>query len=258
MLRSYRPVPCHHDRHGRYCSKCGLEINPPRLTFHVMAIEFVATWLQRGFRATALGLLLAPGQQIRFYLRENRNLLVKPVNYLFVIAAFHYWVLTLYDRSKNGIDNAVMGLSADSATDRAAAGILHWLYDHYYQMQLVQAALLALLLRFVFFRRSGFTLPEFTIAVTYIVAQNTLLQSIVDLFFTPFHRVAPQLLTTGLAFSYNTWSLAQLLRARDPLSIVRVVAAQVSALAISAVLLILVLLLWESWPGLRELLAGSA
>lgn len=246
MLRSFKVVPCDHDRHGRYCSKCGLEVDPPRLTFQTIAVEFLAIWLQRGFRDTIVGLTLAPGHQIRHYLKENRALLVKPVNYLIVIAAFRYWALTLYNTRSDGIDDAVLGLHGSAAEKAVLEPAVRWLYDHYYQLELLQAVLMALLLRFVFFRRAGFTLPEFTIAVTYIVAQSTLIQGLLELFFTPFHRVPPQGLMATASLGYTAFALSQLLGPMTAGRFARIVLTQALVMALALGIVLGGLVLWEN------------
>ncbi|MBB4065678.1 DUF3667 domain-containing protein [Gellertiella hungarica] len=249
MFQPLRITPCQHDRHGRFCSKCGLETDPPRLTFSAMAMEFVASWLQKGFRQTAFGLLLAPGHQIRAYLSENRNLLVKPVNYLLILAAFHYWVLGLYGERGGGIDPAALGLSGPDASDAAAVHMARWLVEHFYQIALLQAVLSALLIRYVFYRREGWSLPEYTIAMTYIMAENLLIQSLVDLLFTPFHRVPPSGLHYAVGATYTIFAIGQFLGARHPRQWLRVALAYLTATLSGVGLLVLGMLLWQSWSG---------
>lgn len=246
MLAPFKTAPCIHDRHGRYCSKCGVELDPPPLTFRSIATEFLAVWLQRGFRDTVVGLTFAPGHQIRHYLRENRGLLVKPVNYLIVIAAFRYWSLTLYNRAEKEIDDAVLGIDGTVPQHSAIETGIRWIYDHVYQIQFLQAALMALILRFVFFRRAGFSLPEFTIAVIYILAQSTMIQGVLALFFTPFHHVPPATLTTAAGVAYTFFALSQLLSPVTAGKMLRIAAVQVVVMATAVALLVAVFLLLES------------
>lgn len=249
MLPAFRFTPCEHDHHGRYCSKCGQETDPAPLDFRTIANEFVAAWLQRGFRASVIGLTLAPGNQIRHYLRQDRSLLVKPVSYLIVIAAFHYWVLGLYNPGRQGLDDAVIGLSPQESHGQTGTA-LRWMFEHFYQLQLFQAILMALILRFVLFRGSGFRLPEFTIASTYILAQTTLFQSVITLFFTPFHQVPPQGLPLLVSTAYTAFALSQLLGVRRPGQFARVLLAQALAIVTSLVVLVGGLALWENWPSI--------
>ena len=249
MLRVPKPLPCDHDRRGRYCSRCGLEIDPPPLTFRTMGTEFVASWLQRGFRATAFGLLLAPGHQIRHYLLENRNLLVKPVNYLLVMSAFHYWVLSLYGQAGGGIDPAALGLSDVGPQARAAVEGVRWLYANFYQMALLQAAVTALLLRYVFFREERWTLPEYTIAMTYIMAENLLIQSVLALCFTPFHRVPWGSLQFVGGAGFTLFATAHFLEVKSVACWLRVALAQMLAAIAGVAALIGAILAFESWAG---------
>lgn len=247
MLRSLAITPCDHDRHGRYCSKCGQEVEPAPLTFATMATEFVATWLQRGFRATVLGLTLAPGQQIRHYLRQDRSLLVKPVSYLVIMSAFRYWTVSLHSRTAGKLDATAMGLAGASGEERQLLPVVGWVYDHFYQIQLVQAALLALMLRFVFFRRSGTSLPEFTIAMTYILAQSTMINGLLHLFSLPFGRLPPEMLTLAAGTGFTLFGIVQFLQVRDIGGIARVLGAQMATLAVTLSAFILAVLVWLTW-----------
>lgn len=249
MLRSLTPLPCDHDRHGRYCSKCGQEVDPPRLTFAAMVMEFQAVWLQRGFRSTIVGLMIAPGVQIRHYLRENRNLLVKPVNYLIVMSAFHYWTLLLHSRTGDRLDTAAMGIDPADGNARKLVPAFHWIYDHFYMLQLFQAAVLALMLRFVFFRRSGATLPEFTIAMTFLLGQSTLINGLIHLFFLPFGMLPPSELPLLAGSAYTFFGIVQLLQIRSTTGFARVAGAQVSAALLAVLVLLVGMTLWlgDEW-----------
>lgn len=249
MLRSLMPLPCQHDHNGRFCCKCGQEVEPARLTFAAMATEFMAGWLQRGFRATVIGLLLAPGVQIRHYLTENRSLLVKPVNYLIVMSAFHYWTLQLHSRSTGRLDNAALGIDPADRDMRLLAPALQWVYDHFYMIQLFQAGLLALMLRFVFFRRSGATLPEFTIAMTFLVAQSTLLNGLLHLLFVPVGMLPPSALLLVTGAGYTFFGIAQLMRVEDAGGYARVVGAQLSAAFVSLIVILVGMLFWLGKEG---------
>ncbi len=229
---------CDHDRQGRFCSKCGREIDPPRMTFKALMAELSAVWLQKGFRQTAIGLLVAPGRQVRRYLFKDRLLLVRPVSYLIVAAAFHLWVLSLQGMDRGHFDDAALGFTGQAPKDKVVLAAIGWLYDHFYHFALLQAAVAALLLRFVFYRRSGLTLPEYTILMTYGLAESLLIQGIIGLALLPSQIPLPGSVRLLIGLVYNGWVIADMHGARRVTGLLKAFAAYLAAIGLIFVLLI--------------------
>lgn len=236
---------CQHDRRGRFCSRCGLDLSPPRLTYRALYQELIASWLQRGFRQTALGLLLSPGTQLRGYLRADRSLLIKPVSYLIVVAAFHLWVLSLLSHSNGDIDPAALGLTDVGSVDPVLVQALLWLMHHFYQFALLQAGLMALSLRYVFYRHSGYSMAEYMIVVTYLLTQSILIQAVLTLLYIPFQRPMPGVVHFAIGISYVSFAIGQFHRATRPLDWLRALSAYATAMLVVFITLIGLLFLWE-------------
>ena len=243
---------CTHDRHGRFCSQCGLELDPPRLTFLALYQELSASWLKRGFRQTALGLLLAPGVQLREYLRHDRTLLIKPISYLLVVAAFHLWVLSLIGQSKGDIDPVVLGFDSPATADPALLQAVRWLMHHFWQIALVQAALVALSLRFVFYRRSGYSLAEYMIVVIYLLTQSILMQALLTLFYIPFQQPMPGAVHLLIGGVYITFAIGQFHNAAGPAAWVRALASYALAMLVVLGALFALLTIWETQHAVIE------
>lgn len=235
MWQPAKIEPCRHDRHGRYCSKCGLEIDPPRLTFRTIWSDLLFSWLQQGFRQTFVGLLVAPGHQVRHYLKEDRTRLIKPVSYLLIAAALDYWVVrqTGHDAAGN-VTTTAMGIdAATAATEPMIVEFSRWLVTHIWQIMLAQAALMALLMRYVFFRRIGHTLAEFTIFLTYVLAQSILLQTIAGLFFIPYGHPLPNWAHLAIGGGYTIFAIAQFTGTVRPPGILRAIGTYAVAVVLA-------------------------
>lgn len=229
---------CHHDRRGRYCSKCGRETNPPRLTFRTLMTELSANWLQKGFRQTALGLLVAPGRQVRRYLLDDRMLMVRPITYLVVISAFHLWVLSLAGPGHGRLDPETLQLSGEALQNKLLLAALGWFNDRFYQFALLQAAMVALLLRFVFYRGSRLKLPEYTILMTYVLAQSFLMQAVLALLLVPFQTALPSGLRLLIATLYSSWAIAQFHQQENPSGLLKGAASYLAGLMLMFALLL--------------------
>lgn len=236
---------CSHDYRGRFCSRCGVEINPPRLTIHALLAELSASWLQRGFRQTFIGLLLSPGRQIARYLKTDRNLLIKPVSYLIVISAFHLFVLSQFSATGDQLDQVALGLEPASRQNLLLVASLRWLLDHFYQFALAQAALIAVLLRFVFYRSKQYTLAEYIIFMTYVTAQSVLLQAIGTLGFLPTHHPMPALVHLAIAFLYTSWAISQFMEAETTADYLKAAVGYFTALALSLTFIVSIVVLLE-------------
>lgn len=243
MWISGRAETCQHDRHGRFCSKCGIEFEPARLTFHALWAELTAGWLQKGFRQTAIGLLLAPGRQIRTYIRMDRNLLVKPVSYLIVISAFQLWVFSLYSHGSD-VNPSVLGMQPGGREEAGEWDVINWILHHYYQFELALAGFTALLLRFVFYRRSGYSMPEIMIFMTYVLAQSLLLQTVLSLVLYLCGMPLPVNLRTAVGLVFTVWAIGSFMEARTVMGWLRAIGSYATVLALVALMVTGAIFYW--------------
>lgn len=245
MFKSLLGTPCNHDSFGRYCSKCGHERLPSRLTFKSLIEEFVASWLQKGFRQTVIGLLVAPGQQLRRYLQSDRTLLVKPVSYLVIIVAFDYWILSLTKGGAESLTAIGLGVDATADDDPVMTEALVWLMQHGLEYSLAQALILAGLLRFVFYRKRYISMAELTIFSTYVLAQSLLLKGVLNTLLIPINTAAPGGFVMLLGIVYNTWAIASFMDGISVRGIVKAAAAVFSSIVASFIAVVAVLVIWD-------------
>lgn len=237
--------PCEHDSFGRYCSKCGHERAPARLTFRSLLDEFIASWLQKGFRQTVIGLFIAPGHQIRRYLKADRTLLIKPVSYLIVLVAFNYWILSLTKAGSETLIGSSYSAQATGEDEKAIAEALTWLSKHGFEFSLVQAFIAALLLRLIFYRKRHMSLAELTIFMTYVFAQVLLLKTLVNVVWLPTGTIAPVALVAPLGLAFNIWATASFMGGVSLRGMIRATLSQVTATFVTIVVLILALAVWD-------------
>lgn len=70
---------CNAELNGEYCSQCGQAFMPPRIdhTFIIEELRSVFNF-ERGIFFSIKALLTAPGKNVRLFIEEDRNRLVKP------------------------------------------------------------------------------------------------------------------------------------------------------------------------------------
>lgn len=162
-----------------------------------------------------------------------------------MVAAFHLWVLSLLSHANGDIDPAALGLTDAGSMDPVLVQALLWLMHHFYQFALLQAALMALSLRFVFYRHSDYSLAEYVLVVTYLLTQSILIQAVLTLLYIPFQRPMPALVHLAIGVGYVSFGIAQFHRAARPLEWLRALSAYATAMLLVFMTLIGLLFLWE-------------
>lgn len=245
MLKSLLGTPCNYDSFGRYCSKCGHERMPPRLTFKSLIEEFIASWLQKGFRQTVFGLFIAPGQQLRRYIKADRTLLVKPVSYLILIVAFNYWILSLTKGGAASLTMSGLGEEASRQDNRAMAEALVWMSRHNFEVSLVQAFIMAFLLRFLFYRKRHVSMAEFAIFSTFVLAQSQLIKGLLNVAFLPTGTIAPTWLPLAASSAFNIWAIASFMHGLNFRGVLLATASLATSIFATILLLFCVLIIWD-------------
>lgn len=237
--------PCEHDSFGRFCSKCGHERAPAKLTFRSLFEEFLVAWLQKGFFQTVIGLFVAPGQQIRLYLQSDRTLLIKPISYLIIIVAFNYLILSLTDEGSSTLLGGTYTAQSTGEDEKAIAEALTWLSKHGFEFSLVQAFIAALLLRLIFYRKRYLSLAELTIFTTYVFTQSLLLKTLFNVAWLPTGGIAPVALVAPLGLAFNIWATASFMGGINLRGVIRATLSQLTAILVTMALLILALVIWD-------------
>ena len=157
---------CAHLTDHPYCPLCGKKLSFKRIDASILDETQIEHWLTKVFRQTLLGLFIAPGQRIRTFISSDREVLSRPLPYLVVMAALATWTSNLIqERDQCGTIVACQ-----------------WTVDYPLQMQVIQAMIFALVLRFMFFRHSGYNIWEFATLFVFLLAQTLVISSIFSVF----------------------------------------------------------------------------
>ncbi len=155
------PVAGEHLEGYPYCPLCGKKLAIKRIDSSILEENKVEYWLTKIFRQTLFGLFIAPGQRIRTFIQTDREVLTRPLPYLVLTAAVAKWTTDLANEMVQCDGNM----------------LCQWALDNPVATQIIQAMLLAAVLRFVFFRNSGYNVWEFATLFVYLLAQGFLISS---------------------------------------------------------------------------------
>ncbi|MBC9246999.1 DUF3667 domain-containing protein [Paracoccus sp. 11-3] len=155
-------------------------------------------WMEKGFRRTLVGLTLRPGRSIRIFLFQDRNYLIRPLAYLIVAMSFSLWVDHLF------------------AAEEVCApddGLCLVLRDDAQFVQLTLIGVFAVLYRLAF-RNAGLNLWEYSVGFGYIVAQATMIASLISLVLAPISSDWDAGISIILYLGYTIFAIVQLLKIR--------------------------------------------
>lgn len=202
---------CEHKRGEKFCPKCGKQLIVEPINPRFIAEQFYAAWMLKGFRDTLLGLFVRPGHLIRDYLVADRDLIVKPVLYLTLCATFFAWTNSHFTR--------------DAICAKEAEWFCEWIFQHVAAMQTLQAVILTLSIKYIFFRKSSFGLMEIFAFSMYVLAQILLISAL--FIFISFHINAQMILGVSLLVRmlYESVATSQFFEAKSARDHLRAAAA---------------------------------
>ncbi|TDQ11834.1 DUF3667 domain-containing protein [Pedobacter metabolipauper] len=159
---------CNHELTGSYCSNCGLPIKIKRIDSHyiIHEIEHVLHF-EKGILFTIRELLVRPGQNIREFITDNRNRLVKPI--IFVILSSLIYTLTIhYFHIEDGYVNS------DDTKGSSVSLIFNWIQSHYGYANIMMGIFIAFWLK-LFFRKYNYNFFEMLILLCFVMGMGMLI-----------------------------------------------------------------------------------
>lgn len=197
---------------GNYCPKCGTPFMLNRINgqYIVKEIRSVLNF-DKGILFTTRELILRPGLNIRKFIQEDRNRLVKPIIFLIlcsVIYTFTQRVLHFEDEY----------MKADMG-DSAVAKIYEWIRTNYGYANIVMGIFIGLWTK-VLFRKSGFNIYEILILIFFIMGIGMLIYT---LFGIVESLTKLKILYFGvlIGFIYTAWAIARFFDGRKVSSYIK-------------------------------------
>ncbi len=169
---------CQSELHGNFCSNCGQPRTLQRINGRYIAAEIGSVLnFDKGILFTIRELLLRPGENIRTFILEDRDRLVKPVVFIIVCSLIY----TLLQQTL-GFEDGYVGFSFSE--DSTTTAVFTWISQNYGYTNILMAVFIALWIR-IFFRRYGYNLFEILIVLCFVMGIGMLIFSffgIIDAF----------------------------------------------------------------------------
>lgn len=213
---------CKHVAGVRFCPHCGKQLVVAPIDGRFM-LEQYSIWTTKLLRDTIIGLTLRPGHLIRDYLTRDRDLILKPITYVALCVGVFLYVNDT--------------LPADACDRR------FWLcalaLKNALTMQLVQAAITSIVVKYVFYRSAPYSFYEILAFALYILAQSLLISSLMLL---AQDAGAPPLVALRVGFAirelYALMALGQFFEAKSVLGWLKAALALAVSMALLVALIV--------------------
>ena len=140
---------CSNELNGNYCSNCGQPTRVKRINGQYILHEIGSILnFQKGILFTIKGLLTKPGQNIREFIAEDRNRLVKPIMFV-IVCSLIYTIATRLFHFQDGY------ISYSGEEKSTGTLIFGWLQNNYGYANLLMAILISMWIK-IFFKKYNY------------------------------------------------------------------------------------------------------
>jgi len=206
---------CNEPFYGNYCSNCGqpakLRRIDGRYIIHEIASAFNA---DTGMLYTTKNVLLTPGESVRRYITENRNLYVKPITFL-IITSLIYTLICHFFR----IGAEEFYIRPSEIKMPTLTLCINWMIDNKGYLGIIMGLVAAFPIR-LFFRKYGFNLFEIFVLLCYLSGIATLIFSVALIVQGLMHLNLIRI-TVLIVSIYNTWAIGQFFDSRKAVSYIK-------------------------------------
>ena len=151
---------CNTELYSKFCSECGQPAKVKRINGHYVIHEIVRVLnFEGGILYTIRELLTNPGQNVRIYLSENRNRLVKPIIFIIITSLIYSLITGLFH-----IDENYVRFEGPEIQNSTVFKIFNWVKEHYGYANIIMGIFIAIWLKLFFskFRYNFFELLIYT------------------------------------------------------------------------------------------------
>ncbi|TNE71436.1 DUF3667 domain-containing protein, partial [bacterium] len=118
---------CNYEHNGNYCPNCGHPLKLERINGRYILSEIASILnFQKGILYTIKELLIRPGQNIRSYISEDRNRLVKPIMFILITSLVYTLFVEIFHFSDGYIN-----YNFDDLQGSTLSVIFKWIAEHY-------------------------------------------------------------------------------------------------------------------------------
>ncbi|HCT30323.1 MAG TPA: hypothetical protein DIW31_06240 [Bacteroidales bacterium] len=204
---------CHNEFDGNYCPNCGHPQKLERINGRYIFSEIADVLnFQKGILYTIKELLIRPEQNIRAFISEDRNRLVKPIMFI-LITSLIYTIFVGIFHFEDGYVNYT------DIKESTTFEIFKWVQENYGYANIIMSIFIGLWLK-VFFRKYPFNFFEIIILLCFVMGIGMLIYSAFGVVRGLTHV---NLMKVGaiIGLVYTTYAVGQFFEKRKLLSYVK-------------------------------------
>ncbi len=161
---------CDSEFEGNYCPNCGLPKKLERINGRYILSEIGSVLnFQKGILFTIKELLIRPGQNIRGFISEDRNRLVKPIMFILITSLIYTIFVRIFH-----FEDGYINYSDDK--ESTTLEIFKWVQGNYGYSNIIMSIFIGLWLK-ILFRKYPFNFFEIIILLCFVMGVGMLIYS---------------------------------------------------------------------------------
>ncbi len=205
---------CDNEFEGNYCPSCGHPQKLERINGRYIISEIASVLnFQKGILHTIKELLLRPGQNIRQFISEDRNRLVKPILFILICSLTYTLFVQIFEFKDGYID-----FQFDDS-DSAMSLIFQWITQNYGYSNILVAVFVAIWIK-IFYQKYDYNFYEILILLLFINGMEMLMFSFLG---TLESLTKIRVLSVGakIVLIYTFWAIGQFFDKRKILNYIK-------------------------------------
>lgn len=184
-----------------YCPNCGRLVKLKRINGRYIFNEITQVLnLEKGILYTIRELAIRPGENVKHFISEDRNRLVKPIVFIIVTSLFYSIIVSLFHIEDEFIKYSELDESSISK-------ILQWIQNHYGYANIIMGVFIAFFTQ-LFFRKYKYNFYEILILLCFVTGMGMLFLGVLAIFQELINFNSSKI--GGILFlGYSIWAIGQ-------------------------------------------------
>jgi len=192
---------CETEVNQNYCPNCGAPFTLTRINGRYVFKEITSVLnFDKGILLTIKELLIRPGQNIKYFIHEDRNRLVKPLIFIIICSLIYTVAQQLLHFEEGYVDYGEFNESA-------VAKIFGWIQNHYGYANIIMAIFIALWIK-LFFRKYNYNFFEIIILLCFVMGVGMLIYAIFGIVESA-TKIRVLYFGYYLGLGYTSWAIAR-------------------------------------------------
>lgn len=192
---------CNSELYGEYCSSCGRPKEVERINGKYVLSEIGSVLnFDKGILFTIRELFLRPGKNIKTFIIQDRNCLIKPIFFLFLCSLI-FTVAQQFLKIRDGY------ISYSGLEESAITNIFQWVQANYGYTNIIMAVFIALWIK-ILFKKYDYNFFEILILLCFVIGIAMLIYTVFGII-ENFTKLKVLQIGGVVVFLYTSWAIGQ-------------------------------------------------